>query len=184
MWEHGRWSHIVQTGFFRIGLMYSTMESRGETSDPFLLLSSQETGLINSKGSSRTREACASSTRALPGNKDPHPRELYLLLPGTTTNTGSLRLPWATQHPTCEKTAFPRTTQNILRGLQLEYQGWIGLEFGGYADIQKAKTKKCIWAKKYRKSVKFHDFSKPHSFHHGNLSLPFQTQLDPRPAPA
>lgn len=27
-------------------------------------------------------------------------------------------------------------------------------------------------------------FSKPHSFHHGNLSLPFQTQLDSRPAPA
>lgn len=121
--------------------MYSTMESRGETSDLFLLLSSQETGLINSKGSSRTREACASSTRALPGNKDPHPRELYLLLPGTTTNTGSLRLPWATQHPTCEKTAFPRTTQNILRGLHWNIKAGLDWNLGAMLTYRRPRQR-------------------------------------------
>lgn len=120
---------------------------RGETSGPFLLLPSRKTGLINSKGSSRTAAACVSSTWALPGNKDK----------GTSppsswdNNTGSLCLPWATQHPTCEKTSFPRMTQSILRGLQLEYQGWIVLEFGGYVDIQKAETKKMHLSKEIQK---------------------------------
>lgn len=122
------------------GLYTQLWSHRGETSDPFLLLPSRKTGLINSKGSSRTGAACVSSTWAFPGNKDPHPRELHLLLPGTTTQVAYAcpgqpsTLPARRPH----SQGWPRASL----GLQLEYQGWIVLEFGGYVDIQKAETKK------------------------------------------
>lgn len=44
--------------------------------------------------------------------------------------------------PYLREDLIPKDDRGILRGLQLEYQGWIVLEFGGYVDIQKAGTKK------------------------------------------